>query len=142
MLQKLLGFKNYLFLLSWLKTQDFYFHPGDAEFYHFLQMIPKNGYVLDIGSNIGTTSIPLAKRVSQGKVYCFEPIPMHVHVLKKIIRHFKLKNIEIFEIALASENKKLTMVMPECRGVKFQGFSHVVEKEEDKKRGDLFIVDA
>ncbi len=141
-LQKLLGFERYLFVFSLFSIRRFPRRTGDLEFYHFLQMIPKNANVLDIGSNIGVTAVLLAKRVTSGKVFCFEPIQIHVRVMGKILRRFKLENIEIFETALGSENKKLTMVMPEFRRVKFQGFTHVIEKAEDLRKGNLFIVDA
>ena len=139
-LQKLLGYDNYLFVFSLfaISRQRMRFHEDD--FSQFLKMIPVNGYILDIGSNIGTTAVPLAKRVSAGKVYCFEPIPEHVRILMKIIRHFHLSNIEIFETALGAENGELTMVIPEFYKVKFQGFSHVVETDSDKKKGELIRV--
>jgi FkbM family methyltransferase len=139
-LQKLLGFENYLFIFSLftIKRQRLNIH--ENEFDSFLKLIPENGIALDIGSNIGITAIPIAKRVSSGKVYCFEPIPKLVRILRKVTRHYRLHNIEIFETALGTENGVITMVMPEFYKVKFQGFSHVVEKESDKKKGELFSV--
>jgi FkbM family methyltransferase len=101
-------------------------------------MIPENGNVLDIGSNIGITAVPLAKRVPGGKVFCFEPMPQNIKTLKKIKTHYHLSNIEIFETALGERNGELTMIMPIMYNVKFQGFSHVVEKESDIEKGDLF----
>jgi FkbM family methyltransferase len=103
-------------------------------------MIPVYGIILDIGSNIGVTAVPLAKKVSAGRVFCFEPLSLHVRVHRKIIRHFRIRNIEIFETALGEENGHLTMVMPEFYHVKFQGFSHVVENEDHRKKGKLFDV--
>jgi FkbM family methyltransferase len=100
-------------------------------------LIPEKVYILDIGSNIGTTAVPLARRVSSGKVFCFEPISQHVHILKKIVRYFRLTNVEIFETALREENGVLTMVRPKYNKVIFQGFSHVVEKRRTEKRGNF-----
>jgi FkbM family methyltransferase len=37
------------------------------------QYITTNSIILDVGANIGTVSIPLAKAVPDGKVYAFEP---------------------------------------------------------------------
>jgi FkbM family methyltransferase len=139
-LQKLLGFSNYLFIFSLYTICRQRMQVRDRDFNHFLRLIPEHGNILDIGSNIGTTAVPLSKRVSSGKVFCFEPISLHVSILRKIIRFFGLTNIEIFETALGEKNGQITMVMPEFYKVKFQGFSHVVEKEADKKKGELFIV--
>ena len=139
-LQKLLGFENYLFIFSIFSISRLRLHLHNKEFIHFLRMIPENGNVLDIGSNIGITAVPLAKRVSGGKVFCFEPIPKNIKTLKRIRTHYRLSNIEIFETALGDRNGELTMVMPIMYNVKFQGFSHVLEKESDTEKGDLFPV--
>jgi FkbM family methyltransferase len=141
-LQKLLGFDNYLFVFSLFTISRHRFHFQDRDFDHFLHLIPENGNVLDIGSNIGIMAIPMARRVSSGRVFCFEPIPRHIKILKKIIRLYKMDNIEVFETALGDKNGELTMVMPEFYKVKFQGLSHVVEKESDKLKGENFIVPA
>ena len=137
-LQKLLGFENYLFIFSIFSISRLRLHLHNKEFMHFLQMIPENGNVLDIGSNIGITAVPLAKRVSGGKVFCFEPMPLNIKTLKRIKTHYHLSNIEIFETALGERNGELTMIMPIIYNVKFQGFSHVVEKESGIEKGDLF----
>jgi len=140
LLQKLFGFNNYLFTFSIFTIQRHRLHQQNRDFNHFVNMIPKNGNVLDIGSNIGITAIPLAKRVLDGRTFCFEPIPTHTRILHRVIHYFHLSNIEVFETALGAENGELTMVMPEIYNVKFQGFSHVVEKEADKRKGEFFNV--
>jgi FkbM family methyltransferase len=140
LLQKLLGFDNYLFVFSLFTINRHRLHFQDRDFYRFLHMIPENGNILDIGSNIGIMAVPIAKRVSSGRVFCFEPIPLHIKILKKVIRHYQLNNIEVFETALGEKNGELTMIMPEFYKVKFQGFSHVVEKETDKIKGEIFTV--
>jgi FkbM family methyltransferase len=139
-LQKILGFENYLFAFSIFSISRLRLHLTDKAFIHFLQMLPENGNILDLGSNIGITAVPLAKRVSGGKIFCFEPIPMNVKTLRRITAHYHLANIEIFETALGEERGELTMVMPVIHHVRFQGFSHVVQKESDKEKGDLFTV--
>ena len=140
LLQKLLGFENFLFAFSVFTIYRMRLIFYNEEFRYFSGLIPEDGNILDIGSNIGITAVPLAKRVNRGKVYCFEPIPQHTKTLKKIAAHFHLSNIEIFGTALGDQNGELTMVMPVIYRVKFQGFSHVAETESDKKKGDLYRV--
>ena len=139
-LQKLLGFDRYLFVFSIFTISRFRLFKYDQEFDYFIKMIPKNGNILDIGSNIGITAVPLAKRVSAGKLFCFEPIPRHIKTLKKITKFYHLSNTTIFETALGETNGELTMVMPVIHQVKYQGYSQVVEKESDRIKGDLFTV--
>src|SRR6202035_2797483 len=84
-LQKLLGFENYLYIFSVFSISRLRLRLHNKEFIHFLQMIPEDGNILDIGSNIGITAVPLAKKVSRGKVFCFEPIPQNIKTLKHAI---------------------------------------------------------
>ena len=140
LLQKLLGFDRYLFVFSIFTISRFRLFKYDQEFYHFLKMIPEEGNIMDIGSNIGITAVPMARRVSAGKLFCFEPIPQHIKTLKKITKRYQLSNITIFETALGETNGELTMVMPVVRQVKYQGYSQVVEKESDRIKGDLYTV--
>jgi FkbM family methyltransferase len=140
LLQKFLGFENYLYVFSIFSILRLRLHLKDKEFIHFLRMIPEDGNILDIGSNIGITAVPLAKKVSKGKIFCFEPIPLNVKTLKRIQKRYKISNFEIFETALGDRNSESTMVMPVFYNVKFQGFSHIVERQSDSKKGDLFRV--
>jgi FkbM family methyltransferase len=140
LLQRLLGFDNYLFLFSVFSIYRLQYTYYDTEFIHFLNMIPENGQVLDIGSNIGTMSVLMAKKVSRGKVFSFEPIPNHIKALRRVLKKFKTGNVEIFETALGDSSEEITMVMPVIHNVKFQGFSHVAETEADKAKGELFRV--
>ncbi|HEY1870310.1 MAG TPA: FkbM family methyltransferase, partial [Chitinophagaceae bacterium] len=139
-LQKLLGFENYLLIFSLFTIYRHRIQVSESDFKHFLSLIPEDGNVLDIGSNIGVTAMPIAKRVKGGRVFCFEPLSIHIRILRKIIRHFRMKNVEIFETALGEKNEQLVMVMPEFHKVKFQGFTHVTTNEADRKKGRLFNV--
>jgi FkbM family methyltransferase len=139
-LQRLLGIENYLFLFSIFTINRLRLRFYNKEFLYFLKMIPEDGNVLDLGSNIGFMSVPLAKKASRGKVFSFEPMPQNIKTLRRICAYYKISNIEIFETALGDHNGELTMVLPVFYNVKFHGFSHVVEKESDKAKGDLFTV--
>jgi FkbM family methyltransferase len=140
LLQKLFGYDNYLFIFSLFTITKIRLHLQGKDFNHFLNLIPEDGYILDIGSNVGITAIPMAKRVSHGRVYCFEPISGHVRILKKIIRNFHLDNLVIFETALGNKSGELSMITPELFNVRLQGLSHIVEKEEGKIKGELYNV--
>src|SRR5215467_4064767 len=128
-LQKLLGFDNYLFIFSIFTINRLQRNCHEKEFVQFMNMIPEDGHVLDIGSNIGIMAVPLAKRVKLGKVFSFEPMPQNIKALKRIVAHYKLKNIKLYEMALGEEIGELKMVMPVINNVKMQGLSHVVDGE-------------
>jgi len=50
-----------------------YFDYPDKGFDNFLTLIKENAIVLDIGANIGTTTLKLAKKANKGKVISYEP---------------------------------------------------------------------
>lgn len=94
--------------------------PEDASLYHW-KMVPgeeenltsymidtiKNDWiVIDIGANHGYYSLLLSELVGKnGKVYCFEPTPSTVEILKKNTE--KNTNIKVEQCAIWSKNVKL-----------------------------------
>lgn len=128
-LQRLLGFQRYLFWFSIYKIRTLKWDKGEKDFFKFVQLLNNTDTVLDIGANIGIMTAHLAKTVKEGKVLCFEPMPDNILTLREIVEHFRLSNVEIFEIALGNENGDIEMVMPIVDNVRKQGLSHVVHDE-------------
>ncbi len=125
-LQKLLGFKNYLFVFSLFKIKTLRYDNNEKDFFTFLKLIPENTTVLDIGANIGIMTVHLARSIKGVVVYAFEPMPNNNIVFKRIIRHFTLTNVKLFELALGDSEGETEMVMPVIANVRMQGLSHVV----------------
>ncbi|MFI5218344.1 MAG: FkbM family methyltransferase [Bacteroidia bacterium] len=70
-------------------------------------LVKQGMVVLDVGANIGETSIMFSNLVkSEGKVYCFEPDDLNFKKLSRNISINGIKNIEPFQIGLGNENKK------------------------------------
>lgn len=138
-LQKLLGFHNYLYIFCLLKIKTLHKDNKEKDFLFFLSLIPANGIVLDIGANIGIMTYYLSKKVGDGLVYAFEPIPDNIGVLERIIKHYNLNNVTICKYALGNENGEVEMVMPVIGSVKMQGLSHVVHNTiTDNNEGTHF----
>ena len=57
---------------------------------YFLNIIPDDGVVLDIGANIGIMTVHLSKKLKNSFIYSFEPIPLNLLTLKRIIKWFQL----------------------------------------------------
>ena len=70
------------------------------------KLVTKNMTVFDIGANIGCHTFNLAKKATNGKVYCFEPMPYANKKLKKNHKLNNFKNIIIEEIGLSNKNEK------------------------------------
>lgn len=141
-LQKVLGFDNYLFIFSIFTIKRLSWNRHEKEFTEFMNQIPDNGTILDVGANIGIMTATLARKFSKAKICSFEPMPQNITALKRIIRYFKLLNVTVFEMALGEQPGELKMVMPVINNVKMQGLSHVVETDDEQaaKEGILFNV--
>ena len=78
---------------------------SEGEVHLFKQLTKTNDNVIEVGSNIGTHTIPLAKHLSQGGLlYALEPQSQNYKILIKNINQNDLQNIKVFKIA--ASNKK------------------------------------
>lgn len=139
-LQRVLGFGNYLFLFSGYKILTLKKDTRENDFFYFVNQMNENDTVLDIGANIGFMSYFLAKKVGQGKIYAFEPIPENINTVLRIKKFFKLDNVKVQDYALGDESKMLTMIMPVIGKAKKQGLSHVLN-ENNQEQGLQFSVE-
>jgi len=136
-LQRVLGLDNYLFLFSLFIIKKLRWDKNEKDFIHFLNLLPREGIVLDIGANIGVMSYYLARGQKQRKIFAFEPIPINFRNLERIKRKYSLNNLEIFQLALGDQNGTIDMVLPVQRSVRFHGLAHVKD-ENMPDRGDIF----
>jgi FkbM family methyltransferase len=71
----------------------------------FLNSLVEEGMkVIDIGSNIGISSVTIAKKIGKrGKLYSFEPVSDYFDILKKNISSNGLGNVKLYEIAVTDQ---------------------------------------
>ncbi len=62
-------------------------------------------HFLNIGCHIGTVALPLSKYIK--KVTAIEAYPLTFQHLEEHIKINNLKNIEVFNLAIGDENKKI-----------------------------------
>lgn len=127
-LQRVLGFRNYLFLFSFYKAKTIANDQHEGDFSYFLSLVKPTSNVLDIGANIGIMTTNLAAKAHQGTVFAFEPIPDNIATLKRVIAFYQLNNVQLFECALGNETKQTQMILPVVSAVKMQGLAHVVDQ--------------
>jgi FkbM family methyltransferase len=106
---------------------------------YFVSLIPNRGVVLDIGANIGIMTVLLAKHLDKALIYSFEPIPNNLKALKRVLKHYALNNVTVFETALGETPGELKMIVPVVNNANMQGLSHVVEDGTEEK-GHFFSV--
>jgi FkbM family methyltransferase len=141
-LQKLLGYDNYLFWFSVFTIKRLHNNRHEREFLEFINMLPNEGAILDIGANIGVMTVAMAQKCPNARVFAFEPMPNNVKGIKRILAHYKLQNVKLFENALGDKAGSLEMVLPVIGNMKMQGLSHVVKPGDDSawNKGEFFTV--
>lgn len=138
--QNLLGFDNYLYIFSLVNYQRMRTHIYEKEFLYFMNMLPGEGAILDIGANIGVMTIALAKSKPHSTIYSFEPVPANLKAIKRVIRFYQLTNVEVFPIALGDENSMVKLVLPRKKKARMHGLSHVIRQDEAIEQGEVFSI--
>jgi FkbM family methyltransferase len=72
-----------------------------------------DGLVLDIGANLGTFCVPLAKKIPQLKFHAFEPQRIVSYQLCANVFINSLENVYVYELALSNENASIDLAMPD-----------------------------
>ncbi len=124
-LHSLLGFENYLVFFSIFKILTLKLDRRKREYLYFTGLFESSANIIVIGANTGITTVPIAKKVNEGKVYAIEPVIENYNALTKVLKHYKLKNVETINIALGNENKMVDMIMPVLNDAKSHGLCHV-----------------
>ncbi len=84
------------------------YEPFESEL--LIKNIKDGDIVIDVGANIGYYTLLFAKKVGEnGKVYAFEPDPVSFAILEKNIKDNKLRNVEVFNIALSDKRENLPL---------------------------------
>jgi FkbM family methyltransferase len=105
------------------QSRDFY----EVEIFKLFQpFIPTEGVILDIGANIGNHSVMFALNYPNSKIYAFEPAMINFELLDFNTK--TLPNIEIFKIALGSNNGLVSM---NCENITNKG-SFVIDSTGEK----------
>jgi FkbM family methyltransferase len=71
-----------------------------------------NPVILEIGANIGQTTLEFLKEMPEASIYCFEPDPRAIAAFKENIHH---PNVRLVECAVGNENG--TIVFHQSSGV-------------------------
>jgi len=88
-------------------------------------------FVIDVGANIGYTTLLLSKRIQEnGQLYCFEPNPKLIPVLEKNISHMNNSKIRLYPIALSDKKSSSYFEIPKDQDMN-DGIGHLANIESD-----------
>ena len=83
---------------------------SEAEVSLLKQLLANNENIIEVGSNIGTHTIPLAKQVLKGGfVYAIEPQYQNYKLLLDNVKDNELNNIKVLKIAVSSKEGEAYM---------------------------------
>jgi len=130
LLQRLLGYPNYLYLFALFMIKKLPFDKRERDFMHLLRFIKEDDTVLDIGANIGVMTYHLAKKAASGHVFAIEPLPSNVRVIRQIVTKYHLTNVSVLPFAVGEENGISKMILPRKGGVLYHGLAHIQGKQQ------------
>ncbi len=100
-----------------------YYRPGTSDMTLMYEILFKSGHkseyylptgfnpkvILDIGANIGITSIYFVSKFPNAKIFSFEPLPENYEILKKNTENYK--NIKVFNFGLGKKDEMLDIFL-------------------------------
>jgi FkbM family methyltransferase len=86
-------------------------HPQEDELEIFNRYVNKDTVFLDIGANIGTISVAMAKHVKE--VHSFEPVEENLELLTENIKLNQVTNIQVHPVALGSHSGTVRLALPD-----------------------------
>lgn len=126
---KTLGLTTYLYIFALYVIAKLKWNKHEKDILHFINLLPDEGIILDLGANIGVTSYYLAKYLPNSIIYSFEPLEINMNTLRRIKSNFNLRNIREYQMAVGNENTRLEMVMPVINKVPMHGLCHAVHED-------------
>ncbi len=109
----------------------------EPEIYLLPYFVQEGDSVIDGGANYGLYSYHLSRIVgNSGFVIAFEPIQYTFSTLSKVCKLLKLKNVQLFEIALGDYSGQVTLEVPLQKGGHLMGGQAFLSTRNDR-HGDV-----
>lgn len=137
LIQKILGYRNYLFVFSIYRVLRFQWFKDDADFKYFLKLTESNKActIIDAGANVGYTTVIFAKHHPKFQIISFEPVSLLSNIIRQVVGYFSLANVTVKQLALGNNSGEVSIKTPIVAGVKKQGLSFVdfaVDREDEQ----------
>jgi FkbM family methyltransferase len=122
-----LGTQNYALATALFRLGRGY----DKTYKGFLQLLPQGGRLLDIGANIGITTVFARRKRPDLKLIAFEPVPSNVAAAQRLFRIMRVNEVELHQVALGDSTGTVEMVMPKIAQMPASEQSHLVDDGYD-----------
>jgi FkbM family methyltransferase len=67
------------------------------------QEVERSGVFYDVGANVGFYSLLASTLIEHGQVFAFEPLPANVYYLRRHLELNRIRNVEVFEVAISDQ---------------------------------------
>lgn len=131
-LQRTLGLEAYLLAFAVYRVAASPVDPRDRAFRRFLRLVPRDALALDIGANVGATTIALAGRARA--VHAFEPVEIHAACIRRLLRLLRQSRVTVHKTALGRSAGDIEMVLPESAGAILPGLARVADSSLEGRR--------
>lgn len=128
LLHQLLGYDRYLRAFSIFKIQTLGWDSRKSDFIFFENTLSDHAHIVVIGACTGITTVPLVKKIATRTVYAYEPLQSNCNALRQVIRHYNLKNVQVFQTGLGNTKEEKEIILPVVSGIKKQGLAHIKDK--------------
>lgn len=144
LIQKILGYTNYLFIFSIYRIWRYRLLRDDIDFNFFIELTKSNrpSTIIDIGANVGYTGVIFAKAFPNYQIICYEPVSLLTTIIHKVVSFFNVKNAIIKHLALGETNQIVPIKTPIIQGVKKQGLSYIdvsVERTDENHISQFLV---
>ncbi len=98
----------------------------------FPALIGRDDETIDIGANFAYLSHRMAGLCDLGAVHAFEPIPFTYRVCKRIVEHYKLKNVHLYQLGVGATEETLMFRVPTVDyGAMSAGQAHIAKRDNE-----------
>jgi FkbM family methyltransferase len=88
---------------------DVYGEWSELEVSLYRRLLKPDSVVIEVGSNLGLHTVPMAKIVASGQVICFEPQRLIFHVLSGNLALNDLSNVHAHRLAVGEHGETITI---------------------------------
>jgi len=86
---------------------------NEFDFVDFIQhILSSTSVAVDLGANIGTHSVAMAKLASSGRIFAFEAQSLTFSILQNNLLLNKCRNVTAYRFAVSNENHRLLSMQP------------------------------
>jgi len=139
LLYKLLSKRGYEWLQYYGKIRDIKYRLVEEKEMELLpRLIRPHDEVIDIGANYVYYSIRMSPLAKLGTVHAFEPVVPTYKIAQRLLKYFKIHNVNLHSKGIGDQNKKVSFTVPvQDFGFMSAGLAHVKGRDNSPKGNQI-----